>query len=313
MKVALIQMNSVSDKPANIAAARALALVRGRDYVLPQDVLEVAPDVLRHRLVLSYDLINNYRSAADRLLAAWRLTDTPEGSALQAQCDWERGHQALAFADTLHVIANQATNPAGLFRTTTGQLAYFVGHPGQATPMLTRPCRLDRGIERQQVGLEGNIVDGCHHGGHLLIRLVNLLHGLPRLQRHLSGLLSLIRHLIGHALGLMSIIGVLTHGGGHLLHARRGFHQRGRLLFGALSQQQMFRIMHQQRIFQIQPESTRIQIIAGHQRIFIIYPHAFQMIGIVFIFPQMHLQLLLAYGFLMRFQEAAQIHFVQIR
>src|ERR687890_763870 len=40
-----------------IAAARALALVRGRDYVLPQDVVDVAGDVLRHRLVLSYDAL----------------------------------------------------------------------------------------------------------------------------------------------------------------------------------------------------------------------------------------------------------------
>jgi len=40
-----------------IAGARALALVRGRDYVLPQDVLDIAPDILRHRLVLSYDAL----------------------------------------------------------------------------------------------------------------------------------------------------------------------------------------------------------------------------------------------------------------
>jgi MoxR-like ATPase len=40
-----------------IAASRALALVRGRDYVLPQDVLDVTADVLRHRLVLSYDAL----------------------------------------------------------------------------------------------------------------------------------------------------------------------------------------------------------------------------------------------------------------
>jgi MoxR-like ATPase len=40
-----------------IAASRALALVRGRDYVLPQDVLDVTTDVLRHRLVLSYDAL----------------------------------------------------------------------------------------------------------------------------------------------------------------------------------------------------------------------------------------------------------------
>ncbi|PRZ43753.1 MoxR-like ATPase [Antricoccus suffuscus] len=40
-----------------VAAARAMALVRGRDYVLPQDVLDIAGDVLRHRLVLSYDAL----------------------------------------------------------------------------------------------------------------------------------------------------------------------------------------------------------------------------------------------------------------
>jgi len=40
-----------------IASARALALVRGRDYVLPQDIVDIVPDVLRHRLVLSYDAL----------------------------------------------------------------------------------------------------------------------------------------------------------------------------------------------------------------------------------------------------------------
>ncbi|GAB3751543.1 MoxR-like ATPase [Microlunatus parietis] len=40
-----------------VAAARAMALLRGRDYVLPADVADVAPDVLAHRLVLGYDAI----------------------------------------------------------------------------------------------------------------------------------------------------------------------------------------------------------------------------------------------------------------
>lgn len=40
-----------------VTAARALALVRGRDYVVPQDVVDVLPDVLRHRLVLTYDAL----------------------------------------------------------------------------------------------------------------------------------------------------------------------------------------------------------------------------------------------------------------
>ena len=36
-------------------AARALAFIRGRDHVLAHDVSDVAPEVLRHRLVLSYE------------------------------------------------------------------------------------------------------------------------------------------------------------------------------------------------------------------------------------------------------------------
>ncbi|MPZ26864.1 MAG: AAA domain-containing protein [Micromonosporaceae bacterium] len=40
-----------------VRAARALALLRGRDYVLPAEVVDVAADVLRHRLVLSYDAL----------------------------------------------------------------------------------------------------------------------------------------------------------------------------------------------------------------------------------------------------------------
>jgi MoxR-like ATPase len=40
-----------------ILGARALALTRGRDYVVPPDIAELAPDVLRHRLVLSYEAL----------------------------------------------------------------------------------------------------------------------------------------------------------------------------------------------------------------------------------------------------------------
>ena len=40
-----------------VAAARALALIHGRDYVLPTDVQSVARDVMSHRLVLGFDAI----------------------------------------------------------------------------------------------------------------------------------------------------------------------------------------------------------------------------------------------------------------
>jgi MoxR-like ATPase len=37
--------------------ARALALLRGRNYALPEDMSDLVPDVLRHRVVLSYDAL----------------------------------------------------------------------------------------------------------------------------------------------------------------------------------------------------------------------------------------------------------------
>jgi MoxR-like ATPase len=40
-----------------IECARALAFLRGRDYALPEDVVDLVPDVLRHRLVLSYEAL----------------------------------------------------------------------------------------------------------------------------------------------------------------------------------------------------------------------------------------------------------------
>ena len=40
-----------------LASGRALALMRGRSYALPQDLYDVARDVLRHRVLLTYDAI----------------------------------------------------------------------------------------------------------------------------------------------------------------------------------------------------------------------------------------------------------------
>jgi MoxR-like ATPase len=40
-----------------VAAGRALALMRGRSYALPQDIYNVARDILRHRVLLSYEAL----------------------------------------------------------------------------------------------------------------------------------------------------------------------------------------------------------------------------------------------------------------
>ncbi|MBN8582573.1 MAG: MoxR family ATPase [Anaerolineae bacterium] len=42
-----------------ILTAKAIAFVRGRTYVLPQDVVDMALDVIRHRLVLSYEALSD--------------------------------------------------------------------------------------------------------------------------------------------------------------------------------------------------------------------------------------------------------------
>jgi MoxR-like ATPase len=48
-----------------ILTARALAFVRGRDYVLPQDVLDMALDVMRHRVVLTYEALSDNMTGDD--------------------------------------------------------------------------------------------------------------------------------------------------------------------------------------------------------------------------------------------------------
>jgi MoxR-like ATPase len=63
-----------------IEGSRALAMLRGRDYVLPQDIIDLVPDVFRHRLVLSYEALSRATSADDiilKILGAIRAPDQP--------------------------------------------------------------------------------------------------------------------------------------------------------------------------------------------------------------------------------------------
>jgi MoxR-like ATPase len=67
------------------AAARAMAVIRGRNYVLPQDIAAMARDVMAHRLVLSFDAVADGvdpRAVVDRVVSAmpqpqpvWPVTD----------------------------------------------------------------------------------------------------------------------------------------------------------------------------------------------------------------------------------------------
>jgi MoxR-like ATPase len=50
-----------------IVAAKTLAFVRGRAYVVPQDITDLVHDVMRHRIILSYEALADGVSADDIL------------------------------------------------------------------------------------------------------------------------------------------------------------------------------------------------------------------------------------------------------
>lgn len=70
------------------ASARAIALIQGRNYVLPQDIAAVAGDVIAHRLILTFDAVADGvdpRHIVDRIVraipppqAVWNGVGQPE-------------------------------------------------------------------------------------------------------------------------------------------------------------------------------------------------------------------------------------------
>ncbi|QMV03296.1 AAA domain-containing protein [Devosia sp. D6-9] len=61
-----------------IEAGRALAFLRGREYVLPEDVVDVVGDVLRHRIVLSYEALSEGISADTIVSQILQAVPAPE-------------------------------------------------------------------------------------------------------------------------------------------------------------------------------------------------------------------------------------------
>jgi MoxR-like ATPase len=75
-----------------VQAARALALLRGRGHVTSGDVRDLAADVLRHRLVLSYDALSDGVSADDLLDRVLAEVTEPEADHVK------RSHRRVAAA-----------------------------------------------------------------------------------------------------------------------------------------------------------------------------------------------------------------------
>ncbi|MGI8623738.1 MAG: AAA family ATPase [Solirubrobacteraceae bacterium] len=78
----LIEYGASPRGPIGLAqGARALALLRGRDYATTRDVRDVAADVLRHRLVLSYETLADGVSTADMLDRVFEAVDPQDDEA----------------------------------------------------------------------------------------------------------------------------------------------------------------------------------------------------------------------------------------
>ncbi len=65
-----------------VQAARVLALLRGRGHVVPDDIRDLAPDVLRHRIVLSYDALSEGVTADELLEQVLAAVPAPDAERL---------------------------------------------------------------------------------------------------------------------------------------------------------------------------------------------------------------------------------------
>jgi MoxR-like ATPase len=71
-----------------VRAARAIALLRGRTYAVPQDVFDVAPEILRHRLVLSYEALAQEVDAETILARVLSTVPAPRVTPSQGTETW---------------------------------------------------------------------------------------------------------------------------------------------------------------------------------------------------------------------------------
>ncbi len=67
-----------------VEGARALAMLRGRSYALPEDMVDLVPDVLRHRVVLSYEGLSEGLTS-DALIARIMKHIPPPARPLEAE------------------------------------------------------------------------------------------------------------------------------------------------------------------------------------------------------------------------------------
>jgi len=79
-----------------VASGRSLALLRGRNYVMPKDIYDVARDVLRHRVLLSYEALADGVTAEDVVTRIVSTVGVPRVTPTQDAAAFERTGVAAA-------------------------------------------------------------------------------------------------------------------------------------------------------------------------------------------------------------------------
>ncbi|MNV09941.1 hypothetical protein D3C71_1004500 [compost metagenome] len=149
-----------------------------------------------------------------------------------ARLVYQRGAQLYA----LHAGVDQGLDLLGGVCAALGQVAHLAGNHRKAPALLARAGCFHGGVQREDVGLEGDAVDHADDVGNLLAAVVDALHGRHHLGHHITALHGHGAGAHGQLVGGARVFGIGLHGGAQLLHRRRGFFQRAGLLLGAGAQ-----------------------------------------------------------------------------
>jgi hypothetical protein len=136
------------------------------------------------------------------------------------------GHPADALDDFLHRraglvdqlravvhladrIVDQALDFLGRRRAALGQVAHLAGHHREAPALFAGARRFHGGVQRQDVGLEGDAVDDGDDVDDLAGRGVDAAHGLDHLRHHRAALAAICEAEPRQHVGLARIVGIL--------------------------------------------------------------------------------------------------------
>ncbi|MNV03219.1 hypothetical protein D3C71_934760 [compost metagenome] len=117
---------------------------------------------------------------------------------------------------------------------TLGQFANFLSDDCKALARLTRTRGFNTGIERQKVGLEGNVIDDADDVADLAGGLFDRFHGLNSLLDDLAGLFCALTGAGNEVACFGGAAGGVLHRGGDLFQSGCGFLDGSSLLLGAL-------------------------------------------------------------------------------